>query len=100
MKTITARQFRVKFPTLEEQVSVTINRDGELLTLGTWTPTVAFEAAWRAATRPAVQPASGTEPTESTPLRSGPSATAPGIRTAQAKRDAVLRRINRTGSER
>lgn len=36
MKTVSLRSFRVSVPT--EAVTVVVRRDGELITLGTWTP--------------------------------------------------------------
>lgn len=81
MKTITARQFRVNFPTLEEPVSVTINRDGELLTLGTWIP---IPAAVAGAVTGLVAEAYEAR-TAADPIRA----------TSQARRDAILRKISK-----
>ena len=78
MKQITARQFRVKFPTLTEQVSVTLNRDGELVTLGTWTPIGHTAVVYDDTADTSVQ------------LQSVYRAQ------AQADRDAILRKVNRS----
>lgn len=99
MKQITARQFRVKFPTLEEQVSVTINRDGELVTLGTWTPAgsdLGSEYGRLLAERDRLID-QGADPNE----LERPRAPLNPIRAASQKdRDAILRGVNRSGSVR
>ncbi len=38
MKQISLRQFRTSVATLDEPVRVVLNRDGEVKSLGTWTP--------------------------------------------------------------
>ena len=82
MKTLTARKFRLSFQELTEQVSVTLNRDGELVTLGTWTP-ISHPAATEAAIADMGRALSRN------PIRSA----------SQKDRDSLLRKINRTGSE-